>query len=224
MVIRILVVVWIGLAASAVVISIVLIYRAVGAEQVANVNQATAQKEQEENKLAQEPDVPTSTPDNSNVSPTPAKPSPTRTPDNSNIIDVKPPLIPTGTPDNSNVGPTPAKPSPTSTPDNSNMAMPQKKYITPLRVVETPEGSHVTITANAPLNDFSAYRSGNHFFVVIPEADVPRLASASRGRGFDDVQMQKRGTDLILSFRLQPGVTARVDQKFNRVEIIFTAP
>ncbi|MGB7923125.1 MAG: hypothetical protein WCF57_07765, partial [Pyrinomonadaceae bacterium] len=103
-------------------------------------------------------------------------------------------------------------------------ATPQKKSITPLRVVDTQEGSRVTITSDAPLNDYSAYRSGNRFFVVIPQADVPRLLSALRGRGFDDVQVQKRGVDVVLSFRLQPGVTARVDQKFNRLEIVFSAP
>jgi hypothetical protein len=104
-------------------------------------------------------------------------------------------------------------------------ATPQKKSITPLRVVDTPEGSRVTITSDAPLNDYSAYRSGNRFFLVIPQADnVPRLLSTLRGRGFDDVQVQKRGVDVIISFRLQPGVTARVDQKFNRLEIVFTAP
>lgn len=103
-------------------------------------------------------------------------------------------------------------------------ATPQKKSITPLRVVDTQEGSRVTITSDAPLNDYSAYRSGNRFFVVIPQADAPRLLSALRGRGFDDVQVQKRGTDVVLSFRLQPGTTARVDQKFNRLEIVFNAP
>ena len=101
----------------------------------------------------------------------------------------------------------------------------QQKNITPLRVSDTAEGSRVTITSDVPLNDYSAYRSGDRFFLVIPGADAPRLLSAlQRGRGFEDVQVQKRGNDVVLSFRLQPGVTARVNQKFNRLEILFTVP
>ena len=79
--------------------------------------------------------------------------------------------------------PSPGQPQP-GVPGATVSATPQKKSITPLRVVDTQEGSRVTITSDAPLNDYSAYRSGNRFFVVIPQADAPRLLSALRGRGF----------------------------------------
>jgi HEAT repeats len=119
--------------------------------------------------------------------------------------------------------PSPGQPQP-GVSGASASATPQQKRIIPLRVVDTQEGSRVTITSDVPLNDYYAYRGGNRFFLVIPQADAPRLLSALRGRGFDDVQVQKRGADLLISFRLQPGATARVDQKFNRLEIVFTAP
>src|SRR2546423_2840764 len=106
----------------------------------------------------------------------------------------------------------------------ASTAAAQKKSITPLRVVDTAEGSRVTITSDVALNDYSAYRSGDRYFVIIPQADVPRLLTALRGRGFEDVKVEKRGSDVVLSFRLQPGTTARVDQKFNRLEIVFTTP
>ena len=103
-------------------------------------------------------------------------------------------------------------------------AKPQQKNITPLRSGDTSEGSRITITSDAPLNDYSAYRSGDRYYVVIPEANAPRAQGGLRGRGFEDVQVQKRGNDAILSFKLQPGTNARVSQRFNRLDVELTAP
>ncbi len=100
----------------------------------------------------------------------------------------------------------------------------QRKNITPLRASETPEGSRIMITSDGALNDYSAYRSGERFYVLIPAADAPRALSGLRGRGFDDVRVQKRGNDVLLSFRLLSGAAARVSQKFNRLEILITVP
>jgi hypothetical protein len=101
---------------------------------------------------------------------------------------------------------------------------PQKKNITPLRSGDTSDGSRITITSDAPLNDYSAYRSGDRYYVVIPEANAPRAQSGLRGRGFEDVQVQKRGNDAVMSFKLQPGTNARVSQRFNRLDVELTTP
>jgi hypothetical protein len=101
---------------------------------------------------------------------------------------------------------------------------PPKKNITPLHSGDTTDGSRITITSDAPLNDYSAYRSGDRYYVIIPEANAPRAQAGMRGRGFEDVQMQKRGNDAILSFKLQPGTNARVNQKFNRLDVELTTP
>ena len=118
--------------------------------------------------------------------------------------------------------------SPASTQSNANtqtaQQKPPKKNITPLRAGETAEGSRVTITSNEDLKDYSAFRSGNRFYVVIPNADAPLAQSDLRGRGYEDMQVQKKGNDVVLSFRLQPGVNARVNQKFNRLEVVFSTP
>ncbi len=100
----------------------------------------------------------------------------------------------------------------------------RKRGLSQLRSDEAPEGSRVTITYNEPLSDYSAYRSGNQFVVVIPKADAPRIRSGLRGRGFEGVQVEKRGDDTVLSFRIQPGVKARVAQQNNRLEVIFNSP
>jgi hypothetical protein len=112
-----------------------------------------------------------------------------------------------------------------SAPAASDTEKPRKKKgLVPLRQEESPEGSRVTITYNAPLSDYSAYRRGDRFVVVIPKADAPRVRGNLRGRGFDDVQVEKRGDDTVFSFRIQPGARARVDQQFNRLEVVFNAP
>jgi hypothetical protein len=83
----------------------------------------------------------------------------------------------------------------------------------------------LTIVADAVLNDYSAYRSGDRFYVVIPEANVSSsVANGLRGQGFDDLRVQKRGNDVLLSFRLLQGALARVSQKSNRLDIEITVP
>ena len=101
---------------------------------------------------------------------------------------------------------------------------PQQKKITPLRAAETSDGSRITIRADAPLNDYSAYRSGDRYYVVIPEASAPSAQGGLRGRGFEDVKVQKRGSDTVLSFKLQPGTNARVSQRFDKLDVELTTP
>ncbi len=101
----------------------------------------------------------------------------------------------------------------------------QAKRLTPLRSADTPEGSRVTVTADAPLNDYAAYRSGNRFYVVVPNAATSSGgAGGLSGRGFEDARVERRGNDLSYSFRLQPGARARVNQRFNRLDVVFDAP
>ncbi|MDT4955692.1 MAG: hypothetical protein QOJ02_3830 [Acidobacteriota bacterium] len=115
--------------------------------------------------------------------------------------------------------------SPPSTQGNANQQttaqQQEKKILVSIKNIESPANTSVTITANEPLNDYSAYRSGNRYYVVIPNADAPQAERNVHGRGYDDMQVQKRGNDIVLSFRLQPGVNALVQQKFNRLEVVF---
>lgn len=95
------------------------------------------------------------------------------------------------------------------------------RTITLLRGADTPAGSVITITSDSPLADYASYRSEGRFFVVIRSADVARVETGFNGRGFEDAQVMKRGNDALISFRLQPGTTARVIQKFNKLEVVF---
>jgi hypothetical protein len=99
----------------------------------------------------------------------------------------------------------------------------KRQHVATLRSSDSPEGSRVALSSDQSLNDYEAYRRGDRFYVKIPAADVPR-AEAIRGRGFADVKAQRRGDSTIVSFRLQPGATAHVEQRSNRLDVVFTVP
>ena len=97
------------------------------------------------------------------------------------------------------------------------------KRVIALRLGEAAEGSRVSIVADGALNDYEAFRRGDRFYVKIALADFTSLPHL-RADGFDDVQVQRVGDDLIVSFKLQPGATARVDQGSNRLDVVFSSP
>jgi hypothetical protein len=99
-----------------------------------------------------------------------------------------------------------------------------QKRITSIQVGEVSEGSRVTVVSDSALNDYEAFRRGDRFYVRIPLAEFTSGQPHFRGDGFEDVQVQKVGDSVVVSFKLQPGATARVDQRSNRLEVIFSAP
>jgi hypothetical protein len=105
---------------------------------------------------------------------------------------------------------------------NSNKSG-KRQHVTTLRSSDSPEGSRVAINSDQSLSDYEAYRRGDRFYVKLPAADVPR-AEATRGRGFADVKVQRGADSTVISFRLQPGATAHVEQRSNKLEVVFSAP
>jgi hypothetical protein len=104
------------------------------------------------------------------------------------------------------------------------IAATQLKRLTGLRRSLMDEGSRVGVVSDQPLNDYSAYREGDRFYVLIPEASAQYLQSELSGPGFTDARAEQRGDDCLLSFGLQRGASASVSQKFNRLDVIFVAP
>ena len=99
----------------------------------------------------------------------------------------------------------------------------KRQHVTTLRSSDSPEGSRVAINSDQSLSDYEAYRRGDRFYVKLPAADVPR-AEATRGRGFADVKVQRGSDSTVISFRLQPGTTAHVEQRSNKLDVVFSAP
>jgi HEAT repeat protein len=85
---------------------------------------------------------------------------------------------------------------------------------------DTSSGSRVTIKSDDPLNDYSAYRSGDRFYVVLPKSAAGAISKGS-GKGYTDVQVQQRGDSVVVSYKVQPGAKPRVEQKFNRLDVVF---
>lgn len=101
---------------------------------------------------------------------------------------------------------------------------PAQKRITGLQLGEAAEGSRVTIVSDSTLSDYEAFRRGNWFYVKIPLAEFRSFPPRCCGNGFENVQVQRVGDSLIVSFKLQPGASARVDQRSNRLDVIFSSP
>ncbi|HXD34632.1 MAG TPA: hypothetical protein VN643_26160 [Pyrinomonadaceae bacterium] len=99
-----------------------------------------------------------------------------------------------------------------------------QKRITSVWTGTSAAGSIVHVVSDAAVNDYEAYSRGGRFYVKIPAADLPSARGSLLGRGFDDVQIQRYGDGIIISFHLLPGTSARVQQSNNRLEIVFTTP
>src|SRR5438067_6194 len=110
---------------------------------------------------------------------------------------------------------------PPSQPTTSASA--RRQHTAVLRASDSPDGSRVALSSDQSLNDYEAYRRGDRFYVKIPQSEVPR-AEAVRGRGFADVKAQKTGDSTVVSFRLQPGATAHVEQRGNKLDVVFSVP
>jgi HEAT repeats len=103
---------------------------------------------------------------------------------------------------------------------NSNSG--SRNHTATIRSADSSSGSRVSITSDQSLSDYEAYRRGERFYVKIPASEVSR-AEAVRGRGFSDVSSQRSGDGTTLSFRLQPGAAAHVEQRGNKLDVVISA-
>jgi hypothetical protein len=99
---------------------------------------------------------------------------------------------------------------------------PQPKRLATIRASESSEGSRVVLTSDATLSDYQAYSEGERFLVLIPQAVEPKIQGDLQGRGFTDAFLGRRGEDVFISFGLEKGARVRVNQRFNRLEVLFT--
>jgi hypothetical protein len=98
-----------------------------------------------------------------------------------------------------------------------------QKRVTAVQMGQASEGARVTVVSDSALSDYEAFRRGDRFYVKIPLADYTAAQPRLRGNGFENVQVQKFGDGVVVSFKLQAGASARVDQRSNRLDVIFSA-
>jgi HEAT repeat protein len=108
--------------------------------------------------------------------------------------------------------------------DNASHGGGQPKRVFVGRGSDSAKGSRVTIKSDNPLNDYSAYRSGDRLYVVLPKASAGSVARGAGGKGYSDMQVQQRGDSVVLSYRVQPGAKTHIEQKFNRLDVVFDVP
>lgn len=99
-----------------------------------------------------------------------------------------------------------------------------QKRITAMEIGSAAEGARVTIVSDSPLSDYEAFRRGDRFYVRIPSAQFASPMPRLRAEGFEDIQGERVGDSIIVSFKLQPGASARVDQRSNHLDVVFSAP
>jgi hypothetical protein len=100
----------------------------------------------------------------------------------------------------------------------------KRQHATSLRSIESPEGSRVAIRSDQSLSDlYEAYRRDDRFYLRIPASELPG-AEALHGRAFGDVRVQRGADSTVISFRLQPGVIAHVEQRANELDVVFIIP
>lgn len=97
-----------------------------------------------------------------------------------------------------------------------------QKRVTSVHLGTANEGSRVTVVSESALSDYEAYRRGDRFYVKIPAAQFASAVPNLSGAGFEDVQVQKAADSSIITFRLRPGTAARVDQRSNGLDVVFS--
>ena len=101
---------------------------------------------------------------------------------------------------------------------------PRPKRLAPLRTIEVPDGARIIITADAALDDYSAYREGDTFFVLLPRANASALQrDLASVRGLVGAHVEQRGADALISFQLSAGWAAHIKQNFNRLDVLLSA-
>src|SRR6185503_18693092 len=93
-----------------------------------------------------------------------------------------------------------------------NSRAPQARSLRLVRISVAADSS-VAITANVPIDDAVSYRSGEKFVVVIPQAVLAGASSDMVSREFSSFQIDQRGDDLAVSFKLKLGTVARLEQR-----------
>ncbi|HEV7374739.1 MAG TPA: DUF5916 domain-containing protein [Pyrinomonadaceae bacterium] len=105
----------------------------------------------------------------------------------------------------------------------ANRSRPQPAHLAAIRSISDATGSRLIVTSDVTLTDYQAYQNGGRFFLLIPYSTEPKIQNELRGRGFTDAVIERRGEDVLLSFALEAGARAHVSQRFNRLEVLFSA-
>lgn len=77
--------------------------------------------------------------------------------------------------------------------------------------------------ASGRVQNYSMYFKGGRFFILLPQTTLDVFQDL-RGEFFSDAVVEKRGSDLVISFVLKPGTTARVVERSAGIDLVFASP
>jgi hypothetical protein len=111
-------------------------------------------------------------------------------------------------------------------PNSQKLGMPviestSSPHISAVHSKNTTDGSMVIIISEEILTDYGAYRNGENFVILIPQATIALNNISVDGTAFTEPKVEARGTNLIFSFHLAKGVNAGVSQKGKLLEVNF---
>lgn len=90
-----------------------------------------------------------------------------------------------------------------------------KRHLTTMTSSAGPNGLSITIGTSSPVDDAVGYRSGDHYVVVIPQAEMSSLQIDMRL--LNNLRIEKRDEDLALSFKLEARTKAQLSHEENRI-------
>lgn len=79
----------------------------------------------------------------------------------------------------------------------------------------------VSIEASSRISNYSMYFRAGRFYLVLPRTTLQVFQDALQGQAFSDAVVEKRGSDLLLSFALRPATSARVVERSGGLDLVF---
>ena len=89
------------------------------------------------------------------------------------------------------------------------------------RTIEIASDERVSIETSLRVSDYFMYFKAGRFHLVLPRAKLQVFQDGLQGHAFRDAVIEKRGSDLVLSFVLKPGTTARIVERPTGLDLVF---
>jgi len=91
-----------------------------------------------------------------------------------------------------------------------------------LNIISTPKGERLVVDAGSAIADYSYYVQGSRFYLIIQRGRLDAFQSAMHARLLSDARVERRGSDLILSFAVPEGTLVQIAEGPFGLDILFS--
>lgn len=84
-------------------------------------------------------------------------------------------------------------------------------------------GERVSIETSTRVSNYSMYFRAGRFYLALPRTTLQVFQDVLQGQAFSDAVVEKRDSDLLLSFVLRPGTSARVVERPDGLDVVFSS-